>query len=606
MQLEIEIVRWKVSQIPAVPPQTAGVNPVNIDHSSEKGSMVLFDFAGHQEFYSSHAALLEHLESSDGAVLIILLDLCKAKLELKVSLESWMSFLGSIYSNSLPPLIVVGSHSDVLKKKGKRPFEKLHSICEAAGVLKRDSKPLLLAMNCTKQSSNKLTRLSETLHEHLDEYHMKFQVSTQVHVLNALIKEKFKSSEACKIHEIVELLGRQNEGLFQYNLLPSLSEEETLSQLICQLSELGEFVYLKDNCNFTEGWIVFDKHLLFTEVNGTIFSPENFSTHYSISNSTGIVYKQSLQEVFRHHNIEMIIKFLTYFKYCYEIPGNVRPYSAEVYFFPQLVKQCKAKMCYFQGCSYSCKWQLKCTKAYQHFSSRFTQSIIVHLATSYSLTPEGIDNDSCPVIVKECNVWNLGIHWKDMDGVEIIVEFDETYKTMFLEIGCHKGAELPLVKLRSELIKIILQIKSHSLKDTETSESFIYPPNLNSESWDDSFEYSTDRLYLASTTDKKYVTSKKDCIIEQISLDDLLYMEPFSLISHDIIIQLFGMANADALLNSHQLSHLDTISKSDNTGFIVSLLKCDRELTYSVLREHISSYSIFSNPKVRNNDYSCG
>ena len=90
-------------------------------------------------------------------------------------------------------------------------------------------------------------------------------------MVNAIIGEHFKDSVACQVHEVIDVLAGQSEGLFEYGLLPSLADHQRLSQLFTQLSDLGEFVYLPSD-NIGDGWIIFDRHLLFTEVNGPIFA----------------------------------------------------------------------------------------------------------------------------------------------------------------------------------------------------------------------------------------------------------------------------------------------------------------------------------------------
>ena len=49
----------------SVPPHTAGIIP-SIHTSKHLGRVLFYDFAGDQEYYSSHAAILEKLASSKG------------------------------------------------------------------------------------------------------------------------------------------------------------------------------------------------------------------------------------------------------------------------------------------------------------------------------------------------------------------------------------------------------------------------------------------------------------------------------------------------------------------------------------------------------------
>ncbi len=281
----------------------------------------------------------------------------------------------------------------------------------------------------------------------------------------------------------------------------------------------------------------------------------------------------------------MISKFLMYFKYCYKIPDvGYADSHEELYFFPQLVKQTKPSLNYFEESSYTCIWQLKCNKNYHCFTSRFTQSVIVQLATSFGLTPEGLEDT--PVIAKECNVWNLGIHWKDMNGVEVIVEFSESFKSVVLEMGCQRKSELYLIKLRSKIMKMILGIKSNHAKSIETTESFLYPTKLGV-----GYEFSKTRMYEAATERKEYVISKRDEYIEQRSLNDILYMEPLSLIPYEIIKRICLVNDSGCGVDFYLFEELKSLLSNDESGFKELVLKSD--VNYGQLQELLFSYSIF-------------
>lgn len=594
---KLSMLGGKYRHVPAVAPHTAGMSTTHID-SSASGSIMLFDFAGHQEFYCSHAALLENVDSSHGSVLLILLDLTKSKSELNISLQSWMSFLDSIYSaENRPPSLIIGSHSDILKHRGDNPSDKLHSVCSSSGLTTWDIKATQLVMNCTKVSSSALNTLTHHLQQHFCTYQSTFNMDTKTHVINAVIKHYFKNSAACQVGELVTVLEQQNEGLFQYNLLPNVSDDHALSQHIQSLSDLGEIVYLKSE-SFKDGWIVFDKHLLFSEINGTVFSSLNFPSKY-IHNSTGIVSKTSIQKVFNNHNIDMITKFLVYFKYCYKIP-RTPCIETEQYFFPHLVNSQKNHdNVYFSDHSaYTCKWQLKCKKCYQFFTTRFAQSLIVQLATLFGLTLQDCDeSENFPVMLKECNVWNLGVHWKSMDGVEVVVEFDDSYKTVLLQMGCSEGDELELVKLRSKIIKLVLQIKNYCSKDIETIETFTHPTNLVTDHQPlcSPYQYSKDRIYMAAINRNKYVTSKVGADIKHVAVKQLLYVEPLHLIPSHVLRKIFGTVDTNALLNPDLLEELQSISKEDHSGLLTMLLK---SISVKDLKESIESHSIFCEVKL--------
>ena len=74
--------------------------------------MVIYDFAGQQEYYSSHAAVLERIMRNSAAIFVCIVDLLMEKIS--ESIHYWMSFIENACSSAQ-----VGSHAapQELKKK---------------------------------------------------------------------------------------------------------------------------------------------------------------------------------------------------------------------------------------------------------------------------------------------------------------------------------------------------------------------------------------------------------------------------------------------------------------------------------------------------------
>ena len=56
---------------------TAGIVPHHVESSF--GNFVVYDFAGQQDYYSSHAAILEHVMCKSAAMFLCVIDLSKSK-----------------------------------------------------------------------------------------------------------------------------------------------------------------------------------------------------------------------------------------------------------------------------------------------------------------------------------------------------------------------------------------------------------------------------------------------------------------------------------------------------------------------------------------------
>jgi len=101
-------------------------------------------------------------------------------------------------------------------------------------------------------------------------------------------------------------------------LLPT--EPSLLSPLLSSLSDGGHLLYLPNKEDFEAGLVIIDRQALLSEINGTIFAPDNFKQHHDIATSTGVVPKSKVACVFAEkYNIDMILSVLTVFEFCHRM-----------------------------------------------------------------------------------------------------------------------------------------------------------------------------------------------------------------------------------------------------------------------------------------------
>ena len=94
--------------------------------------MVFYDFAGNEEYYSSHAAILERTIGSSSNLFLLVFDLSKYAVVAERSMQGkyavnsiyyWLTFLSYASTNqkknSRFQIVLIGSHADVLQKEGK-------------------------------------------------------------------------------------------------------------------------------------------------------------------------------------------------------------------------------------------------------------------------------------------------------------------------------------------------------------------------------------------------------------------------------------------------------------------------------------------------------
>ena len=132
--LQLKLLKFVTRQVnpSGVPPHTAGIIPIPFN-SKHFGHVVLYDFAGQHEYYSSHAAVMENLILPSCPLFLILIDISKPIEIVKEELLYWWMFIDN-YCKELkeaidfPHAILVGSQKDIVKSRGEDPYEKMVEI----------------------------------------------------------------------------------------------------------------------------------------------------------------------------------------------------------------------------------------------------------------------------------------------------------------------------------------------------------------------------------------------------------------------------------------------------------------------------------------------
>ena len=578
-------------KVSAVKPWTAGIVPVTIE-SKERGNIIMYDLAGHYQYYSSHAALLERLVSSPGALLMVVVNLSERDEKIVQTLQYWNSFIENhVGSSSEPNILFVGSHADVVKAGQQDPTQKSAIISSRLRVSE------IIPIDCTQLASDGLTRICDQIVRNCSEFHQKFaEIDLQVHFLYAVLAKEFKGRTAIQVSEILPRIAREETELQlpasrfaernkhdrSIALLPQ--DTPTLSKRLTTLNAKGHFVYLKNEQNIEDSWVILDQEVLLSDINGTIFAPEIFKEYHDISSSTGVVPFSKIKEVFPSHNPEMIISFMSHLEFCQQIAesealliskgrfGGSRQLSETFYFFPALVSRDRPEeSCKSIGLThYKCGWTLQCIRPDQFLSPRFLHIFLLRLAFSFALGPETSEEDEAsPVLQRRCNVWKAGIHWQNRGGVEAIVEAVEQNTAMIVTMGCLERNEMACVGFRSEVIRTILDAKERFCGAVELREALIHPAELSSyplKSPKVLTSFTITELATAIAEDQEVVIGKQ--MHQILGINELLYFEPYAFFSPALLAELFDKENSKEDIPVRFLSEIGetTYPKKDEFG----------------------------------------
>ena len=551
---------------------TAGIKPVHI-HSKRCGSVILYDFAGQYEYYSSHAASLQSLLSAPEGMVLLVVDLSQRKEEIVRTLRYWGSFIANHCSGagSKPEVAVIGSHADVVKKQGETGNVQLSMYvdCLQESLQIKAS----ISIDCTQLASGELNRVCDVIREKSVQVRQQFQVNIETHLLFHLLLENC-SDGAYTLSEVASKIPMDWMWTNKFT-----SHEANTTDLMSELrilSKKSKILFLENTAAVENSWVITKKQLLLAEVSGTIFAPENFVQHHDISNSTGVVPLSNIRNVFPQYDGEMIVSFLCHLQYCQEIneseaaligqSGTTQsaPSAERFYFFPALVQEDRPT----ESCQtvaerrYRCGWVLQCRRAHQFLSPRFLHVLLLQVAFTFALHPEREDEDrACPVLQRKCNVWRSGIHWVDRDGVETVVEVVEQNTAVVVVMGCLEGCELACAKLRSKLIQLILDTQAKHSPAVVTSESLIHPSELATYPLKGMHElvcFSVCELAIVLAEGRKVLTHKLGTKFETITPSNLLTFEPLACLSPSILHNVFREESSATEVNPVSCSDTDT------------------------------------------------
>ena len=320
--------QWRNISKDDIEPLTAGIVPVSVE-SRRLGQIVIYDMAGQYQYYSSHAALLRNLVSSSASMFLVVVSLNQSKEDIVRQLQYWNSCISNCCTSAGKPLAVaVFSHADEVTEE-KPEVKSSDAVKRLARSEASSSFSEVVPLDCRKLASGGLTRISKIVAECCTKFRQTFRVDFAVHLLYAFICSRLAGEIACTLTELQSLI-MQEQGWDSFALkmyydlcrrdisfLPTNSSE--LSQHLATLSDKGHFLFLRNARKVEDSWVVINKAVLLSEVNGTIFAPDNFKQHHNIANSTGVVPFSKVREVFPKRDPDLVVAFLRHLEFCQEI-----------------------------------------------------------------------------------------------------------------------------------------------------------------------------------------------------------------------------------------------------------------------------------------------
>ena len=188
------------------------------------------------------------------------------------------------------------------------------------------------------------------------------------------------------------------------------NREETLD-VLCSLDSIGLISVLKSE---EKVWVIVNKGILLSEVNGILFAPETFKEHVNIASNTGIVSVSGLTKLFPDYDPDMLICFLQKMELCQEMnpafleTTNLHQLSERggreerLLFFPSLLYSDRPDKMTIKVHQFG--WCLQCTREHHFFPPRYFHILSLHLAYKFAQSQGRDKLNRC------CTFWRNSIH----------------------------------------------------------------------------------------------------------------------------------------------------------------------------------------------------
>ena len=466
------IVLGTFRNVKGVEPCTAGIIPYKLQHKT-LGNIILHDFAGHSEYYSSHSAVIENLLQGSGGVFLIVVNILE-KGAVK-QLHQWLTVVRNEARKALDQchIIVVVSHVDEISDPAERKKRK-EEMQEIIGKERCDN----VFLDCRKLGGsgvdsffNKLSSACESVCRASGR-----NLSLYCHMMYGLLEERKEN-----ILTLSDVMSAAKDNV-DY-VLPD--EREEVLDVLHSLDSTGLIKVLKSE---DKVWVVVNKGILLSEVDGILFAPKTFKEHVDIASNTGIVSVSGLTRLFPDYDPDMLICFLKNMELCQEIDpsflrmtnlhqltvgqcgeGETERREERLLFFPCLLFSDRPDKMTSQV--YQFGWCLQCTGEHHFFPPRYFHILSLHLAYKLAL-PQVKDKLS-----RRCTFWKNGLYWCNSYGVGVLVEIVDESQCVLVLMSCKEGYNM--VDQRREVIGEAITVCKESCPSLNVEELVIDPKELD-------------------------------------------------------------------------------------------------------------------------------
>ena len=482
-----------------VVPCTAGIIPYKLQHRT-LGNIILHDFAGHSEYYSSHSAVIENLLQGSGGVFLIVVNILEK--EAVKQLHQWLTVVRNEAQKALNEchVIVIVSHVDEISN----PVERRRRKEEIQEIIVREKCDSIF-LDCRKLGGSSVDSFFNKLSSACGSIRSRSgrNLSLYCHMMYGLLEER--KENILTLSDVMSA-GKDNNDYF----IPD--KREDVLDVLDSLHSTGLISVLKSE---DKVWVVVNKGILLTEVDGILFAPETFKEHVDIASNTGIVSVSGLTRLFPKYDLDMLICFLKNMDLCQELnpsflkmtnlhqlavgeeeEGGTERRGERLLFFPCLLSTDRPDEMTSEV--YQFGWCLQCTSEHDYFPPRYFHVLSLRLAYKMALPQK--DNQ----LKRRCTFWKNGLYWSNSHGVGSLVEIVDESQCVLVMLSFKQRI---MMSVGRDVIGEVMSVYKESCPSLEVKELVIDPKEL---------------AYPVNTPRERTVYSVKDILSAIDKRDDCL------------------------------------------------------------------------------------
>ena len=548
-------IKQRFTKVTDVEEKTAGIIPYDI-HSEALGRVTMFDFAGHREFYAGHDALLHNSMRGSPSIITLVVDMSEEEGKIRETVQYWLQFISnySCEEGPNPLLVIIGSHAEKLPaSETKLKSELIRSLVNSQGLV-NITYAGLVTLDCRYAGSSSMSHLRSLLSGSCKSFRISKEMAIAHHSFLVFLFDRFREKVAVTFGEAQAAL-KSNLHSNEHVYLECVKSSDPL-EMCEKLNERGNILFMKNQECLENSWIVLNKAVLLSQVNGVIFAPEGFKEHHhNLSTDTGVVPVSKLAAVFSNLNSDMITRFLCHLEFCHEVT------DPEILCLLQANSDTPERFLFFPGLvdldtptdmwqpndqfGYHTGWLLKCSRSEQFFSARFLQVLLLRLAYSLAFAPSSLD---CQILPRSCRVWKHGISWSIRSGVEIIIQIIDQ-KQVVAVMRCFKSqtkAIVDLIKTRSAIIGHVVEIKKSLCPVVIVEEILLHPECVVQYP-----PFATKHSPVSIKEIAQAVIEGNACVLDEsralLKLDTLLFFEPYADLGEQILQDFFNTVTSQEI-----------------------------------------------------------